>query len=1822
MRQIDQDYFIRVIIEGRDNLSRTLAKAAAEVKAFRSEMQGMDHDVSRSTNVQRQHTAAVTQDIRALRGSESAIGGNRNASQQAARSTDDYRRMMKGLGVEVESVATRFSRSRRETSFWDNALRGTQRSLFDTRRGVRDMDATMRRLQGSGFEAFYNLTRGADNFAKSFFRMNTIMAFIAPLIFTVVTAVLNLAAALVSVASAATMAAAALGGALLAGLTQLVPVVGLLIAAFHRLSLVMQASQMLTKGTATAHTAAASAAKTHREAAQRLADAQYSLSQAYQNVKDQAYSVRQAEQSLADARRQAARDLVDIQFAATDALLAQKDATLSLLEAKRRLAEEQHRESQNQSEITDTQNQIRLLQQQIKAAQARGDAAAVADLTAQLGAAQSNLEGLSSNTGGNKLDLRRAQLDVAEATQRKREADIAAKRAIEDRNRAEALGLAMAPRVVQAQHQLAQAIQAQAQALHDLARAQREVQDAQTDVAHPTAAGGTDNAYERLVNRLDPTERQLLQTIQKFKKLWEKATQPLTDAILSAISRALVRAETLFRDSKFMGALQGLANTIGHQIDRLSKFFTSGEQKKFFEQFAHLASKNLPLIITILEQVIKLVEKIGIAFAPVLEHILKATSGLFGRELKKSDQPANPKLGEVGAALSGPTKLESFAARSQTYLDSLAHFLGAIIHFLGAVISVAAPSGKNALDEMAEALNRWAKELRGVKREAAQEFFQRALKVSGEFFQLIGRLIGVLFKATQNKGFDAFIKVLSGPGVNALGLAANIYGKLFEAIAVVANAPGLGKLIEVFGALYVLSKITPFGGILRAGLGKGIGAALGTGAPALNESAVALSGAAGDLTLAATALERSAITRGGVVLPPGVKGVGGTAGKAGKVGGLAGLLGIGGLEAEGGILGASGLAAAAPFIAIAAAVAAAVAGLVLLLKYTGHLHQAWVGVKEIVKPIIDAVFIKPFQIIYDIWTGKWSKLWHNVVALFKDIFVTPWKGLWNLVQAIGFSFIDVFKDHWRGFLHVLAIITGGPLGDAIYKNAGKIWDAIKSGYQTMRNFFVKDVPQFFTGLANAVWDKASDLGKALVWPFNKMIDAYNWVKKNLHLGFLPSIHKIEFSGPSRGGQDLGSHADGAIVKAVPGGVYRVAEAGHDEAVIPLDPTKRMRALGLLAETHRRLGVAADFADGGIASPVPIKDGYGGAAYTGLTEAMKWLAHQINSFGARIYAGWAPPGTHSPHSHHYAGQALDIQPLLPIWQTLQPTGGFAELFGPMPLMGLYHHFQRFTDTKLQRQHQDHIHAAYLGTLNDMVRLFHHPADKHHTIFGKALGAVGSGAGAVAGAAADAAKFTLKQVRHLIATAVAHLPEPPYHGPFSPMMHGIIHKVHEGIIRFIKGGINKHKGQISGGADPPLGGSYSPMNFTVTPPIGHGPLVPVPGQPRSWLARALGTTGLYTSSNLTALSGRMMQESGGDPTVVNESDSNWRAGDPSRGLLQTTLSTFNQYHTSGLNNIWHPVHNAIAAVRYMMAKYGHIVGPSGTGYEDGGPVSGYGGEGAPVNATVHVGEWVLNKMQQLRLVRRFFGGDETQAKTFLFAQAPETHPGDRGGSGKKMPRKLKWPGYFGPELYDFGDDSSNGAARKGTGPWFIETPLGDYLQLGGAGFSEGGKEALKFPHPLSVLREIREKHGFWLPDRIRRRREFHIPHRALNAWKRLNIAQAFMASNLKRFQGFIGAHGGVTYDVNKIPKRLIPQVNKVFRSHHYNYARGGVVGFQPAPAMGRVPSFAAGGIVTSPSTGAISSRSNQIEQNFHVESAEKDIDIDYIMRVAKMQIEAVS
>lgn len=83
-----------------------------------------------------------------------------------------------------------------------------------------------------------------------------------------------------------------------------------------------------------------------------------------------------------------------------------------------------------------------------------------------------------------------------------------------------------------------------------------------------------------------------------------------------------------------------------------------------------------------------------------------------------------------------------------------------------------------------------------------------------------------------------------------------------------------------------------------------------------------------------------------------------------------------------------------------------------------------------------------------------------------------------------------------------------------------------------------------------------------------------------------------------------------------------------------------------------------------------------------------------------------------------------------------------------------------------------------------------------------------------------------------------------------------------------------------------------------------------------------------------------ESAGNPYAENRWDSNWVAGHPSKGLMQTIDSTFDAYKAPGHDDVWNPVDNIIAGVRYSIDRYGSLGNvPGVAAVNSGGAYQGY-------------------------------------------------------------------------------------------------------------------------------------------------------------------------------------------------------------------------------------------------------------------------------------------
>lgn len=129
---------------------------------------------------------------------------------------------------------------------------------------------------------------------------------------------------------------------------------------------------------------------------------------------------------------------------------------------------------------------------------------------------------------------------------------------------------------------------------------------------------------------------------------------------------------------------------------------------------------------------------------------------------------------------------------------------------------------------------------------------------------------------------------------------------------------------------------------------------------------------------------------------------------------------------------------------------------------------------------------------------------------------------------------------------------------------------------------------------------------------------------------------------------------------------------------------------------------------------------------------------------------------------------------------------------------------------------------------------------------------------------------------------------------------------------------HSGGGAGAAAAPVTSSPGPT--------GGPPATSVSGDVGNWVEEAIGilrANGVpVTDADIAKIASIIKHESSGNPYAINNTDSNAAAGHPSKGLMQCIDSTFQAYKLPGHDDIYNPVDNIIAGMRYIFDRYGSI------------------------------------------------------------------------------------------------------------------------------------------------------------------------------------------------------------------------------------------------------------------------------------------------------------
>lgn len=425
-----------------------------------------------------------------------------------------------------------------------------------------------------------------------------------------------------------------------------------------------------------------------------------------------------------------------------------------------------------------------------------------------------------------------------------------------------------------------------------------------------------------------------------------------------------------------------------------------------------------------------------------------------------------------------------------------------------------------------------------------------------------------------------------------------------------------------------------------------------------------------------------------------------------------------------------------------------------------------------------------------------------------------------------------------------------------------------------------------------------------------------------------------------------------------GYMVRVGEEG-DEAIVPLAPHRRERAKSLLSQIAGHIG----YANGGfIASAHPGTDGAYLAARKGVMGyANGGFVYPLGAHGKMI--GVPYQGTHAVAFNKAGGSdnwesenAVDIATPIGTKVLAVAKGIIGSQIGSLGsggrFAGLRLHLQTASNdyyyahlSKLAVKAGEKVAAGMIlglsGEANGIAHL--HFADEHgdpRSLLGLPItGGSSAGGGGYygAGTGSSGAGFGIS------------IPGTPRKlkgmGIVGQTMFHVLSEMKK------KAG----SGSMGGGI---VGDAFKG---------GHGA-----AQAKKWTLEAMKRAGVSGGDWLNMLLRQESRESGFDPNVTNNWDVNAKAGNPSRGIMQITGTNFKQF---GTGNIFNPVDNISAAIKYIISTYGHGNQSAALAHMIANGGSAYAAGSNKINrdwmpAILHRGEKVLNPQQT--------GVDDTKAR----------------------------------------------------------------------------------------------------------------------------------------------------------------------------------------------------------------------------------------------------
>jgi hypothetical protein len=581
----------------------------------------------------------------------------------------------------------------------------------------------------------------------------------------------------------------------------------------------------------------------------------------------------------------------------------------------------------------------------------------------------------------------------------------------------------------------------------------------------------------------------------------------------------------------------------------------------------------------------------------------------------------------------------------------------------------------------------------------------------------------------------------------------------------------------------------------------------------------------------------------------------------------------------------------------------------ILMPYFKALIWYWGKIAEVLLWVWSNVLWPVFKAIGAIALWLWQKVLGPVLNLFWQGIkmwaeVVSW--LWSVVGPVIELIGAIFSWLWEKAIGPALSWIGDKfkwLSDKITeiwtKYIDPILDKFGLGADDLKGYWdtaIAGIGKAWESLQDLVkkpmrWIVETVINKGFVDNFNKLADVFGTSHiPHMSLSWLNESPATSMSDSGPKGKTTHGYATGGWTGS--GSKYQPAGIVHaDEYVIKKESTNRLR---------RKYGLSAlNYINATGELP-----GMGGYASGGLVGNLIRFGHLLQDKGFHVTENPAFGGVNGGHSRtgwHYRGGAIDVNWPNGQRQSAEETAKINAIVGLARQYGLRTLWQ-------WKGHYDHAHFDI---------------DKGPDL--------GNFAGARGGRSGADVPWWIDKPFEFIKDAVGGLMDKiPGKGKFVDMLKGMPIK----LLDFAKQKI----ADLVGGTDMDDTGDGGGFTSGIA-------------QWRDEVISALHRVGQPTSLADTVLR-RMQQESGGNPRAINLWDSNARLGTPSKGLMQVIDPTFATWRDRGLsNNIYDPMANIVASMRYAMNRYGSLSNAynrSG-GYAEGGLVT-EGGSGLQDNGTM--------------------------------------------------------------------------------------------------------------------------------------------------------------------------------------------------------------------------------------------------------------------------------